>query len=1681
MDAMLGRLSDDWQSAQPPHLRHLAVIRDTAVDKRSTYYVYRTHDGFQKAVDQGDTQWELVRSRDKNVSPPPPMLDEWGFPPVPQKEVMNGGRATLGEVLASAKLPTDVLSSSDPHLVGNAEGMVSIAWPRQTTKTPVKGRKAAVLAKEIASSSRQRKNTTANPEVRNQYQANYRRERRLKEEAAERAIQIRKQSEGVAYEEVLAKFEAGIKIPNSTWLSANIKLTQPIFEPPLNLPKFTIVNALADDLREPSGPREPVRSLQPADPEQPEEVEEMPKRRGRPPKNKAIPVRSLQPVDPEQLDEVEEMPKRRGRPPKNKAGRISKQVTHNQEHPPSLEHREPMLLVFESRVLALFAKFIDTSRFGVHINPPGSKIEVPLKRGQKTQPQLMVVFKFPWLQTLGWYVSAPYHSPATFGTPAREPIDLDDGNSEPVRPSSRAGRLVSVVIDRQVSDRASDDVLGDLTTVTTPSRRRNRSEIANARSVKKLKRPLSAAALTSSPKRPKLTQEDLRTSISNPGIASPADQFDEDELMLSDPNNGEALDVELSRETTNANNDEEMQDIDLAAEDSGNAYDEVQPSSRNGWGMRASNYRKLEPRIKRNTPRKKRGTALGAGAVRFKRTQLILEIIDKCHGVFPGDGELFTVYNRMQKQDGPSRTDRDTIIRAVKSLVDTGKLKKVSYAFADKTGITVTKNLLLRPDLELGSTEAQLIMKCVQDSHPKPFHPVEVAEPGRPKQTKQISRFLHQEDDALEGTRAAESYQNYQKDMEAKVAERKLKNRDRQREWYYKHKYASTALNVVPDHVKDVIRTVGPSQKLISLKARVREQREAREAEEAEDHYELEEQHIPGRQILDIHTWENVGDWTAYDTYELPREPVGEGIDPEREETMAEILAKMGSFAVVPEEPATPESVLPSVETDGLRRRRQTRIQRDSEMDFWVVDDPASSNNRPLFSQPTSKALLSRGHLPLGYIGLHDPSYEWKQVTSFLDPDQNFNPCTGTFSTDFTAWKRVHMLLPLKRPLGYQFAPNVSSTRKRDIETFFRTDDRDYDYHPDHARKSRSNHGANFENSDSEHDEIQSAWHEKQEMRHMFKDIPGFAVDSRREGFVNYSLGHEQTVAVQEVNRYGNIPGDRITLYGTSAQYGLPEPSAPAAPRTGPKPGPKPSVNVSITRTARAMKQDPNCVITPEQARRLLFAIISVKTLAGGLDQTLRWPYISKIFSAHPNYDIVTFKARWGRMEKNNKELIARLTRDFQDMFLMAYQRNELPVLDAKDMEDYDWNAVVDWAVKNIIVFPEDVILPASRETLDQSFEVVIRPRKTNESIKEKMEHYLATNTRRDLDAHRLEVYAALALRPATKNFQDNVELSLARSWTRACSATEHAQFDPKTADAKLRVLDDKVVAEAIRQLHDEKVISHAFKGRHIPGRNYHLHDGYNMHFNTRALKLKHFAEAMAFKEELDHAFATTTPPSATIRYNGSDGQYMVISELLANGHIRTLPRLPPINSTVGDPWPRLSVWGFMEGHYRGRDTDKNVFKWDIDLVPTSSYVSNFALRDKINMTPPPSGLPTLEDNSKELIPIWRDIHGNLLIEHWRKLLYCVVQHIAFKAGSTIQTLLSPFKGLIWDWEMELLVGWLVKVGVARWTAEVANDNKGVMTKEWWWTVVPDDGAAGNDQGVQATREVLPVMVGGDA
>ncbi|EEP79975.1 predicted protein [Uncinocarpus reesii 1704] len=145
VESLLSRLVDSWQYTQPLHLRHLALIRDTALRSTTFYFVQYSFRNFAALVNDGQASWEAVGTAvKKNAGRPPPIdakaeVDKYGF--VIEKcpsNLLRQGNATLQECLECARPSNYATTSLDPVVVYLRDGTFGIRLGKQirTQATP---------------------------------------------------------------------------------------------------------------------------------------------------------------------------------------------------------------------------------------------------------------------------------------------------------------------------------------------------------------------------------------------------------------------------------------------------------------------------------------------------------------------------------------------------------------------------------------------------------------------------------------------------------------------------------------------------------------------------------------------------------------------------------------------------------------------------------------------------------------------------------------------------------------------------------------------------------------------------------------------------------------------------------------------------------------------------------------------------------------------------------------------------------------------------------------------------------------------------------------------------------------------------------------------------------------------------------------------------------------------------------------------------------------------------------------------------------------------------------------------------------------------------------------------------------------------------------------------------------
>ena len=112
------------------------------------------------------------------------------------------------------------------------------------------------------------------------------------------------------------------------------------------------------------------------------------------------------------------------------------------------------------------------------------------------------------------------------------------------------------------------------------------------------------------------------------------------------------------------------------------------------------------------------------GSAAMLRKSIILEILDKCEGVFPSHKEMSSPFAAEWKRRGQEGTpESKTISNAVNALIKENKLRQITFTSQTKQGLMVTKSMLTLPNIEITDPKVKETQTNMVAYHPRYFVP----------------------------------------------------------------------------------------------------------------------------------------------------------------------------------------------------------------------------------------------------------------------------------------------------------------------------------------------------------------------------------------------------------------------------------------------------------------------------------------------------------------------------------------------------------------------------------------------------------------------------------------------------------------------------------------------------------------------------------------------------------------------------------------------------------------------------------------------------------------------------------------------------------------------------------------------------------------------------------------------
>ena len=1125
-------------------------------------------------------------------------------------------------------------------------------------------------------------------------------------------------------------------------------------------------------------------------------------------------------------------------------------------------------------------------------------------------------------------------------------------------------------------------------------------------------------------------------------------------------------------------------------------------------------------------------TRLGGSAAILRR-KIIMELVEKCDGVFPSHKEIVLPFaaewTKRSGQDG--MPEAKTILTAVNQLCADNKLQKITFSFQNKHGIITTKTMLTLPNVDITDPRIKETQTQIAAHHPRLYVPPALL-PGHPQDTANMKSGRSLADDQTPGEGSVEGVlhpsnpadlNRSQKGLaiirgnksmvEARLAALRAQDRE---ETEHPNGLESTAalqsdldatgnqpnpsgrmLIVPPDSSTQMRppRKPRPPKTKFPLLRSLRKRRDG-----PEPPYPLPQEMDGLEDDEDSLTW--LPPQYAFTEYNFEEErptlvkPATDQIreqgshifrgvrflEPriQRTRRMQEITENAARIerSQAQGKPAKPYLLYPEALVEPFKSpyapvrppSPKTKTPRPQQLPYTLPYPDTGSRALPgsdvrqtdaarresLTSEsmtrssspdPSGFAEWSVSILDPRNAPMHgsQPMLRRAALVGFMDPIHYFNRLSGTFHVSFSGIEPPRKLLYGGRGRGTAVKPFVHGVQGRDKRP---------------AKRRRIEEDANpFERdvNDVLHFELNTVglqdiripdWpmvnyvlphpHKTAETEGTDDDtVVGEPRKSRARigrGILNPGSRNISAAASEALRRIRlQTPMKRRRLTSLTTHYNAGRTAAPLDA--------DPDLRPSKIRRIRGTREETS--LGPEGERRLLTAVAVVRTLTGGLEKIVDWVLVAKAFG--DMRDQMFIHRKWGHVLQKNKLILPKLEEDFQNMFMVAYEKGTVPPLNFENLASYDWKWLTEWAMehfgKSIQAQPE---LPAERKEFDDLYMFDDR---FEDDLNEYYEtHSLASSVKRANAANRSAFVYPLDSKeqPAQPNVKG--QISIARTWVRANVITPEETYDPKAAREKLSTFPDNVIEDALKGLLLDRVFMQENKGRLVPGRNYDI----NEHFLGRLkrnLTANHFKRALAYKERLDRTLAEQG--SAPYSYTADDGDVLAIINMLANKRITLVPINVPAHR-----------WGLTEKGYESRQMDKRKLNFNIEIRQLPAYVEGSPLSP---LPPPPC--QHLQD-ARSKIPLWYDVHDQLVPVMWDMARAAVLSLLAVRPGINANVIEQGLRPAMEEWEIEWVLEWLVSAKAA------SRVGRGYKVDEWWWMALGDGKeVVGNGEGVDKAKE----------
>ena len=1084
----------------------------------------------------------------------------------------------------------------------------------------------------------------------------------------------------------------------------------------------------------------------------------------------------------------------------------------------------------------------------------------------------------------------------------------------------------------------------------------------------------------------------------------------------------------------------------------------------------------LSPRGEIKEKPKKQKLHIGSGSIVHQRTQIILSILQKCEGVFPGGSEICAPFSSLWKRLHGTTTDSRTIMRAVKDAIDCGKIRRVHFSFKSRDGTINTRNVLTLVAIAPDSSSVRTLQRGMIDSFPRSYRPPQIEDDLSPKPSIPL-RHVFQKDTScpaerqyrplylrkLEEHRATMADKRFTRSIENRSMNRRKVQRERGRNEHISGNqmshWQSTAGGVkrlsrlFPLVTTAFSRQTSYDNMIMGLFSVRRNERSntARKDESqrdtkafASDMFKMYQRMRPAMKIenatdpmikglstlglqyyIDQTTTlveptqffqPSTGTFTTEFSIfrlkkSLTRQKLAESLQPIFEEIMPQSVNEMQQL----------HDNHHDQQVNSYNDQGYTRFNHElQEVSLWERKNEIlfSSDLRLQETRFINHTAPIKNFLQQNDLDTRSPSMI--SPLSWLPSDTTYNELNR---------RAKAQLIP---PKGHEYSSRLSEGRKNAIYIRNPAVDklfgklsavsgcRDATYWPQTVIKQL--------NPSS-----------------ILSGVPPRSNSDMLQELTQLPPGDNQVSSqVTHQDLYASSTFGPKILNENFRQVANNDGSDREILAHSLKKRRRNRMRKTIFRTDAAF------------SKRLILAVNIVRILSGGVERLINWQFVVRSSREFSQVQPLSLQKHWLFLKKKRYLNVELEEARIQEALLAAYKRGFALSIDFQNLHNCDWRSTVD-KVHELLVHEQEL---AQENTHNEATGIHFTSTSTDQahesqSMRNELNSQNTLQMRRD---HLLTILPSWEIL-VSKNldlYNTNIssttsEQSKARSWVRANILTISENYIPAIALRKLQQLGEDVVGSALNYFEERNHVREV-SVRTNNLRNLEMSETFHSNFKN-PISVSVLQDAMAYKASIDEwitsnhsELSSNGEPATGLRIDPASpsGAFLAVTNLAAADRIVVVPRSLPLGIGFDSPSP-------------------TTLEYDLEIRPSSRYIQGNPLRRKIFNWPPVPSVFT-DGDAEGKIPLWIDIHGNIIQQWWDRIRACILGLIATRTGISIDGLTWAMNESVERWEADAVVQWLMNVEAVKWL-DMASDGRGsiqtkprygrgLKTMEWWWMAV---------------------------